>query len=168
MEGKAGRRLTMALTHQQAVQVAVSPNFANDSTVFAGSYYCGLYKSSDRGLAWSQIFTGDPYAQVQAVAISPNYVNDATVFIGGEGLYKSTDGGQSWLHSPVAVVRSVAISTNYINDATVFAGTWGYGAYKSTNGGQSWAQVNTGLPLVCLFSRRLSQLYQRCHRFCWD
>jgi len=109
--------------------VIISPNYANDSTVFAVAAFDGLYKSTDGGQSWTRSGLTDMY--VNSIAISPNYANDSTVFAGpgddagGDGVYKSTDGGQSWSQNGLTNmdIYSVAISPNYANDSTVFAAT---------------------------------------------
>jgi hypothetical protein len=74
--------------------------------------------------------SGLSMTQVQSLAISPNYASDSTVFVSlffNQGVYKSTDGGESWTQMNNGLseetVLSIAISPNYANDPTVFAGT---------------------------------------------
>jgi hypothetical protein len=118
------------------VSLGISPNYANDQTVFAGTYapgeYQGIYKSTDGGLSWSKILPTGSY--VSSFGISPNYASDQTVFAGtdGGGVYKSTDGGLSWSHIGLANVFSLGISPNYANDWTIFAGTDGGGVFSNT------------------------------------
>jgi photosystem II stability/assembly factor-like uncharacterized protein len=59
------------------------------------------------------------------------------------GIYKSTDGGQTWNPSSSGIpgqqptITSLAI--DYSNPATVYAGVSGLGVFKSTDRGQNWA-----------------------------
>jgi len=134
------------------LSLAVSPNYANDRTVFTGTAN-GVYKSTNGGASWIQINNGLPsgHGGVNSLAISPNYAADDTIFAGGlmeEGFYKSTNGGESWTHVNTGLTThldSFAFSPNYATDGTVFGGTWDGGVYKSTDNGNSWTQVITGL-----------------------
>jgi photosystem II stability/assembly factor-like uncharacterized protein len=123
---------------------AVSPNYATDATVFS-IIDGGLYKSTDRGVNWTEVSNGLPEYGFETIVFSPNYATDATVFAGGTqyGLYKSTDGGVNWTEI-YGSVNTIAISPNYATDATVFAGTY-LGIYKSTDGGLNWVEMNNGI-----------------------
>ena len=60
------------------------------------------------------------------------------------GVFKSTDGGDTWIHAGFQGGRHLAISPNYATDNTIFAGTW-FGVFKSIDGGSSWSAMNGGL-----------------------
>ncbi|HIC92624.1 MAG TPA: glycosyl hydrolase, partial [Anaerolineae bacterium] len=72
-------------------------------TVFVG-LDVGAYKSTDGGLTWRAANAGLPSredgtpAAVVALALSPRFAADGTLFaaLAEGGVYKSTDGGQSW------------------------------------------------------------------------
>ena len=129
--------------------LAISPDFGNDQTVFAGVFNGGIFKSTDRGVIWLKSDTGLDDLHVRTIAISPDYANDQTIFAGaykysGTGrVYKSTDGGNNWIQlnfSPGSV-REIAFSPNYTIDETIFAASFGSGVLKSTNGGMNWIQL---------------------------
>ncbi|MCX6143621.1 MAG: T9SS type A sorting domain-containing protein [Ignavibacteriales bacterium] len=87
---------------------------------------------------WQQ--TNGPFGgNVSSLAVAPN----GSVFLGsnGGGVFRSTDGGQSWIQMGLANidVRVLAINAN----GTVFAGAYVGGVYRSTDNGRSWTQ--TGL-----------------------
>jgi photosystem II stability/assembly factor-like uncharacterized protein len=132
--------------------LALSPGYASDSTLFAGTVYGGVFKSTDGGASWSAVNTGLPapdVLDVYALALSPGYASDHTLFAGTSGgAFKSTDGGASWSAVNTGltylVVGALVLSPSYATDHTLFAGS--YGVYKSTDGGTSWNAVNTGLP----------------------
>jgi len=130
--------------------IAVSPNYASDQTVFAGSSINGLYKSTDGGAHFSAIKVVSGDNGVLPVVFSPAYATDQTVFTGTShsGIYKSTNGGSNWTLLPGTTLLtpfSIAVSPNYENDQTVFIGTLQKGLLKSTDGGGSFAQI-TSLP----------------------
>jgi len=124
--------------------LAISPNFAIDGIIFAGTNGGGLYISTNGGTSWTQV--GFPLTFVSSLAISPNYSADSTLFAESAGaVFKSTNGGASWTQvGSDLVIRHLAFSPNYATDGTIFAGAFWDGVYKSTNGGTSWTQV--GLP----------------------
>lgn len=123
------------------LSLAISPNYATDGTVFAGTGG-GVYKSTDGGARWALVNVPTLNPNVNSLAISPNYATDGSVFAGtgDDGVYKSTDGGASWalVNSGLTSthINSLAVSPNHAADGTVFAGTYD-GVYKSTNGGAS-------------------------------
>lgn len=138
--------------HVQAI--IASPAYAADGTVFAASANAGVFKSTDRGNAWTQYPTGIPYVDQSSVqhytfAISSQFAVDRTVLIGTfGGLGLSTDGGATWVEldtRPPSLVMSLAVSPNLVLDATVVATAYTSGAYVSTSRGDDWRSANTGL-----------------------
>ena len=102
-----------------------------------------LFSSAWAGIdEWTT--NGPDGATIRSIAFSPNYANDNTIFSGGDGIYKSTNGGMNWTHSGLAGIGvvSIAFSPDYANDNTIFAGSGDYfgngGIYKTTDGGQTW------------------------------
>jgi PKD repeat protein/photosystem II stability/assembly factor-like uncharacterized protein len=101
--------------------------------------------------------TGQPngLGRVNCVAFHPTNAN--IIFIGAPsgGLWKTTDGGNSWVgltdNLPSLGVSSIII--NPTNPDIIYLGTGdrdagdapGIGVYKSTNGGASWSVSNTGM-----------------------
>ncbi|OGO12505.1 MAG: hypothetical protein A2Y53_01860 [Chloroflexi bacterium RBG_16_47_49] len=131
-----------------AADLAISPNFAADQTIFAGSSG-GVFKSIDGGASWNNINTGLANLNVKALAISPDYTSDQTVYAGTiAGIFKSSNGGISWTAVntglPNLNIVTLAISPIYASDQTVFAGINGT-VYKSSDGGTSWSAANGAL-----------------------
>jgi photosystem II stability/assembly factor-like uncharacterized protein len=151
--------------------LAVSPNFAQDSTVLIGVYNGsdgtrypptvtyngksypnqGLFLSTDGGNHWIPTSLSGP--PVISIAISPGFATDRTAFAASSttGLYKSTDGGMTWtlLTVPASSTQmaKVAVSPNFTNDGVVFAAPITGGVYKSTNGGSSWSLESGTAPI---------------------
>ena len=97
---------------------------------------------------WS---TNGPYGgQIRAITIDP--VSSTTIYVGGYGgVYKSVNGGTSWVAAnaglsynaaPHLVVNAVAVSRS--NPSTLYAGELN-GAYKSVDGGASWSVAGVAL-----------------------
>jgi photosystem II stability/assembly factor-like uncharacterized protein len=146
--------------------VAVSPNYANDRTLFAGGDG-KVWRSTDGGNSWN---AGVPVTgTVVALDTSPNFAADHTLFAAGlgSGLYRSTNSGDSWtqVHGDTGT-RTLAISPDFASDSTVFIGaalTSPSGVYRSTNGGDSWTRVVTGMSNVYVFSLAISPNYASDH-----
>jgi len=64
------------------------------------------------------------------------------------GVFKSVDGGSSWVSASTDLqdshVTSIAIDAKA--SQTIYAGTDASGVFKSTDGGRNWSAANSGLP----------------------
>ncbi|MHB8858736.1 MAG: WD40/YVTN/BNR-like repeat-containing protein [Thermoleophilia bacterium] len=155
--------------------IAVSPGFAKDRTVFISIQKLKwpdvpgseLSESTDGGSTWSQPKTMSPLNTfTRRLAISPEFATDKTLFAGSVGywggnfgtIYKSADGGTSWLLSddglaPESNISSIVVSPSFGSDQTVYAGT-SNGIFKSTDAGNKWNAANSGIPpntnVVCM------------------
>lgn len=87
--------------------IAVPPG-GEASTIYVAAAAGGLWKTINNGTTWKQIFQGGKTAAVGDVAIAPSDPNVIYVGMGephsrnsiswGDGVYRSTDGGESWHH----------------------------------------------------------------------
>ncbi len=113
----------------------------------AGTVYLatigGVYRSADEGDHWSG-FGNRPQDSLFAILRAPG-TGEILLTAGDRGLWRSTDGAQSWtpaslgiaIHTPVALtVLSDAAGTVYFSDLGVF---------RSGDHGASWKSVNQGL-----------------------
>ncbi len=138
----------------------------------------GIYKSTDAGKTWTHLGLRDGQ-QIPALAIDPRDPNRIFAAVLGHpygpneerGLFRSTDGGQSWQKliykdentgasdveidpsNPDVVYASMwEVREGPWEDGNEFNGTGG-GLFKSTDGGNTWHQLTNGLP------KDLSQIY---------
>jgi photosystem II stability/assembly factor-like uncharacterized protein len=128
------------------VALAVSPDYAHDGTVFAGTMEDGVFCSRNRGYNWYTWNFGLLDLNVLALAVSPDFGADETVFAAVEsGVFRSTNGGRAWRESsfPIddAPVISLAISPGFGTDHTLFAGTEAHGLFKSVDRGKTWQRL---------------------------
>jgi len=116
-----------------------------------GSYGIGILRSKDGGATWSKSldFTHDQNKGVWDVEVAPS--NPAIVYAAtSDGVYKSTNGGDTW-----TLVHNVVLANDLIvhptNPDVVVVGCGnqsspGYGIYRTSNGGTNWTKITTGLP----------------------
>jgi photosystem II stability/assembly factor-like uncharacterized protein len=128
------------------LSLVVSPNFAHDGTILAGTLEDGVFYSGDRGEHWSAWNFGLLDLNVICMVISPNFANDETLYVGTDsGIYRSTNGGRAWREvdfSPtLAPVLSLAVSSQYATDGTLFAGTESCGLFRTSDYGDTWTRV---------------------------
>ncbi|HTQ53884.1 MAG TPA: hypothetical protein VMI94_05445 [Bryobacteraceae bacterium] len=135
--------------HDVVDAIAVSPNFAQDGTVFAafgnftlvwGTY--ALMKSTDGGTSLSAVAGLPRNTAMNTIAISPDYSHDQTVYVAGAGgLFQSADGGNSWTLPVTTPLASVALSPGFATDNTLFVVTSQSGIRRSTNRGKTWTMI---------------------------
>ena len=161
------------LPHQSMVvtntvrAIQASPNFAADQTLLA-TIDGQLCRSTDGGETWQRLRGGlpelAPYPMAAVASFSPNYAQDRTIFYSaslgethGEGVYRSTDGGETWHWSSDGLydlrVYEHVFSPRYAQDATLLAYAHtktGKAVYRSTDRGQRWQlvvrQIEQGKP----------------------
>src|SRR5882762_764229 len=147
-------------------------------TVYVGAASGGVWKSSNGGTTFKPVFDKEAAQSIGAVAIDPQAPK--TIWAGtgeawtrnsvsiGNGIYKSTDGGDSWTNMGLANSERIAkIMIDPKNSNTVYVCVPGKlwsdsedrGVYKTTDGGKSWnkilkgANLSTGCSMISMSSR---------------
>ncbi len=101
--------------------------------IYAGTASGGLWKSESGGTAWEPIFDKQTTASIGAVAIqqsNPSVIwvgtgegNPRNSLNGGDGIYKSLDGGKNWIKSGLDKTRNIhRIIIDPQNPNTVYVG----------------------------------------------
>ena len=91
-----GRAWKAAGLEGQVVQaIAVSPNFSEDKTVFAGTESKGLFRSGDGGESWTRVKSFE-LESVNVLCYFEKYLLAAT---DGDAILRSSDDGESWSRS---------------------------------------------------------------------
>jgi len=104
----------------------------------------GIYKSVDRGAAWSSVWTGPGvFFLLGKLAIDPA---SSTVYAldRSYGVFRGTGGGTSW--TPVLpVYRATDLAVDGRSPGRIYVGTEAGGVYRSDDSGSSWTTANHGL-----------------------
>src|SRR5436305_7906496 len=132
-------------------------------TMFVGSASGGFWKSVNGGTTFKPVFDKQDVQSIGAVTVDPK--NPKTIWVGtgeawtrnstsvGDGIYKSTDGGDNWtnvgLHDSERIAKILVDPTN---TDTVYVCTPGKlwsdsderGVYKTTDGGKTWTKILKG------------------------
>lgn len=149
-----GLNWTQVLSGSLYAALAVSPDFADDHTLwvsaFSGGSGVGIYCSVDGGDTWALL---PSWVEARVLAPSPNYGVDQTLFAGGQGgLWRSVNGGAAWTQALTQPVTALAVSPAYGASRTLYAGVKEGSAalgviYRSTDGGTMWQQLeDTSIP----------------------
>ncbi len=130
------------------------------STIYLATASGGIWKSTNKGTTWKPIFEGQPVSTFGDLAIAPSDPNVIWAGTGeqnnrqstswGNGIYRSTDGGESWTHLGLAGTRHIGRVRVHPNDPDIayvaaLGNLWApsreRGVYKTTDGGANWSQV---------------------------
>lgn len=108
----------------------------------------GLYRSDDGGATWSVYTDGFWPGRLAAVAVDAAAVDTLYASVSdydmrqrGGGLFKSTDGGKTWVHSSQGLDDVPwEVLTDPTQGGVVYA-RGGTGLYRSTDGAATWQKV---------------------------
>ncbi|MEE9429585.1 MAG: T9SS type A sorting domain-containing protein [Melioribacteraceae bacterium] len=150
---------------------ALAVDLTNSNTIIAGGASGGIWKSTDKGSTWTMKSTTSQILSVTSIAQDPRNGQTNTWYystgefsgsaadgafthrFSGDGIYKSTDNGETWNHLPSTIsnitkwdsqfdyISKVIISPS---TGTVFLTSNGYGILRSTDGGNSFSIVIGG------------------------
>jgi len=144
---------------------AIDASNSDYRKVLIASASGGVFKSENAGITWESIF--DKYGAGSIGSIKFDQNNLDVIWIGtgesanrnssayGDGIYKSIDGGKSFINMGLESTHQIAeIEIHPNNSDVVFAAAighlWGYtgerGLFKTIDGGKSWEKVSGGLP----------------------
>jgi photosystem II stability/assembly factor-like uncharacterized protein len=136
-----------------ALDLLMDPIDAKVAFAATGENY--VLKTLVAGVSWTPMHQGFPDTNVITLAMDPSdvlilYAGTSHDGQGGDGLFKSTDGGVSWSRTSTGLPDDAdidAIAIDPIDPLTVYAGSSGSDLmFKSTDGAASWMLSDTGLP----------------------
>jgi hypothetical protein len=151
--GKSWHDVSTDLTNDDGGVWALAIDPADPATLYAGTFFNGVFKSTNSGTNWSPASIGLTRHIVYALAIDP--ATPTTLYAGTEGgVFKSTNGSANWSAINTGLPGGTSVTSLAIDPATsttLYAVTWGSGVFKSTDGGANWNALNTGLPHIGVF-----------------
>ena len=163
ISGLGARNIGSAAMSGRISAIAGMREASGKITLFVGAASGGVWKSDDAGTRYRPVFDEQSVQSIGAIALDPK--NSKNVWVGtgeswtrnsvsiGDGVYKSTDGGESWTH--VGLEKSERVSRIVVSPTSssmVFACVPGAlwsdspdrGLYKTTDGGKTWELVLKG------------------------
>ncbi|HEX4384062.1 MAG TPA: hypothetical protein VH083_13980 [Myxococcales bacterium] len=163
ISGLGARNIGSAAMSGRISALAARVEPSGTTTLYVGAASGGVWKSQDSGTTFRPVFDKQPVQSIGAIALDPK--DPDTVWVGtgeswtrnsvsiGDGLYKSTDGGESWTNMGLRKTeRITAIAVNPRDPAVVYACAPGKlwsdspdrGLYKTADGGKTWDLILTG------------------------
>ncbi len=114
---------------------------SDDDELYTGTYYGGIFRSTDEGASWTACNNG-----MTSLGIGALCTDNETVYAGAgtNGLYRSTDNGQSWETFP-GLWASYSISCIAAQGDNIYVGTAGGGFIASNDGGATWFTAMNGI-----------------------
>ncbi len=130
------------------------------ATFYVATGTGGLFKTTNQGTTWSAVFEREAVASIGAVTLWQK--NPDVIWVGtgeansrnssswGNGVYRSTDGGASWIHVGLEATRHIGRIVPDPADSNVayvaaLGRLWGEnaerGVFKTRDGGRTWQQV---------------------------
>jgi photosystem II stability/assembly factor-like uncharacterized protein len=163
ISGLGARNIGSANMSGRIAQLAAREEGDGKVTLYVGAASGGVWKSEDGGTTFTPKFDKQPVQSVGAIALDPS--NPQTVWVGtgegwtrnsvsiGDGIYKSTDGGDNWTNMGLPKTERITkIVVHPKNGNIVYACAPGplwsdsadRGLYKTIDGGVTWKQVLKG------------------------
>lgn len=127
---------------------------------YVGAVNGGVWRSDDYGRTWTPIFDDQPTQSIGAIAVAASDPKILYVATGeglqrpdlsaGNGIYKSNDGGKTWIHLGLRDGEQIpALAIDATDPNRIFAAVLGHpygsnterGIFRSTDGGTTWQKV---------------------------
>src|SRR2546423_8851011 len=144
-----------ALMGGRVSDIAIDPR--NPFVCYVALGHGGIFKTNDNGVTFQPIFDKQPMLSIGAIAVAPSSsdvlwagtgeANDRNSSDWGDGVYRSTDGGESWQN--VGLKESLTIARIVVDPKkpdTAYMAAMGNlwadggerGLFKTTDAGKTW------------------------------
>src|SRR5438128_3014449 len=149
------RSIGPAVMGGRVSDIAIDPH--NPFVFYVGLGHGGVFKTNDNGVVFEPIFDKQPMLSIGAVAVAPDVIwvgtgeaNDRNSSDWGDGVYRSTDGGEKWQN--VGLKNSRAIARIVIDPkkpevayVAAMGNLWADGGerglFKTTDAGKTWKLI---------------------------
>lgn len=164
----AGLRYRNIGPHRAGRTVGITGVASQPNVFYIGVNNGGVWKTTDYGHTWNPIFDAQKTGSVGDVIVAPS--NPNVIYVGsgegiqrpdlsiGDGLYKSTDAGKTWMRLGLNDAQQIGgLTVDPLNENRIFVAALGHpygpnkerGVYRSIDGGKTLEQVlyideNTG------------------------
>ncbi len=158
LRGMKARSIGPAVMSGRVSDIALDPT--NPAVFYVALGTGGIMKTSDGGTSWEGIFEKQPVAAIGDIAVAPSdpriiwvgtgEANDRNSSSWGNGVYRSTDGGETWQHVGLKDSKTIARILVHPTDPNIvwvaaLGDLWNWngerGCYKTTDGGKTWRKV---------------------------
>jgi photosystem II stability/assembly factor-like uncharacterized protein len=137
--------------------IAIDPR--NPFVFYVALGHGGVFKSGDSGVSFDPIFDKQSALSIGAIAVAPSdsdviwvgsgEANDRNSSDWGDGVYRTTDGGEHWTNVGLKESRTIARIVVDPNPDVAYVAAMGHlwadggerGLYKTTDGGKTWKLV---------------------------
>src|SRR5438552_2152484 len=157
------RSIGPAVMGGRVSDIAIDPR--NPFVFYVSLAHGGVFRTNDNGVTFQPIFDKQPMLSIGAVAVAPSdsdvvwvgtgEANDRNSSDWGDGVYRSTDGGETWQNAGIKESRTIArvvVDPKKAEVAYVAAmgNLWKDGGerglFKTTDAGKSWKLILHALP----------------------
>jgi photosystem II stability/assembly factor-like uncharacterized protein len=163
ISGLDARNIGSATMSGRISALAAMPEKDGKLTIYVGAASGGVWKSNDGGTTYKPVFDKQAVQSIGDIQVDPS--RHDTVWVGtgeswtrnsvsiGDGVYKSTDGGETWTNMGLKGSERIAkIVIDPRDGNTVYACAPGKlwsdsadrGLYKTSDGGKTWSMVLKG------------------------
>jgi photosystem II stability/assembly factor-like uncharacterized protein len=138
--------------------IALDPK--NPFVFYVGLGHGGVFKTGDNGVSFDPIFDKQPVLSIGAIAVAPSdsdviwvgtgEANDRNSSGWGNGVYRSTDGGENWQNVGLKDSRAIGrIIVDPKKSEVAYVAAMGHlwtdggerGLFKTTDGGKNWKTI---------------------------
>ena len=161
---------------------------SDPSTIFLATASGGLWKSTNRGHTWRNVFADKDVSTFGDVAIAPS--DPRVMYAGtgeqnnrqssswGNGVYRSDDAGETWRHLGLVETRHIGKVLVHPDDpdmayvaalGNLWQGSEERGVYRTRDGGRTWQRIHhvdqyTGAVDLVMDSRNPETLYYAAYQ----
>jgi len=146
-QGAYWKNLTNGLSIRYSfTSIAVSPQYASDSTLFLASSGDGVYRSGNSGETWEKVIVGLERLDIARLSVSGNFSSDGRLLAAATagGVWRSIDGGNSWqmVLTEDVTITSISEVAWLPGHAIVIAGDSEGRVWRSEDNGRLWEIIH--------------------------